>query len=286
MGIDKYYRKMVMPSTKIKSLGDDSQIWVSPDGDDTNGDGTFVNPYASLTQAMSVVTTARKIIILMPGTYAEAAAVAWSTVSGVCVISLGGAGVTSISATGTSAITVTPGVVTSTWWGLISGVEIDHSAGAAQSGITFDNTGMTKKLLFYVDKCLASPDAETDKSINVETHDDADNSIRIYITGDGNQSEIGGAIYFNVNNLADRLHLENCWIIGTITTPNVAKEFRMRLYKCIVPHEAAVAGGNATQVVTAVGCYSWIDYDDITPEVYAALDTAELTGSHSEVIVA
>ncbi len=264
---------------------DEGIIYVSPQGSDTYGNGSRCNPVKTLTKAVTLVTTTRKVVHLFPGEYAEAAPVAWPTIKGV-VIKGEGINCTSVSATGACVISVTPGVQTSTFTGYLEGMEIAHDAGDAQSGIKFDNTGMTKKLNFGIKNVTFSPDETTDKSIDVATHDDADNAIRVYVSGDGAQSEIGGAIYFNVNNLADRLHIENCWVIGTITTPNVAKEFRMRLFKSILPTGAAVAGGNATQVVTAVCCYVWTDYDDITPEIYAALATGDLTGSHSEVIVA
>ena len=261
------------------------EIHVNPSGSDTSGEGSILEPVKTLTKAMTLVSATRMVIRLASGSYAEAAPVVWPTRKGVSLIGPGSQ-FCSISAVGTSVFTVTPGVQTSTFTGYMQGFEIDHSAGAAQSGITFNNTGMTKKLNFYTHDVPFSADDPTDKSIDVKTHTDADNAIRIYMTGDGTQKEIGGAIYFEVNNLADRLHCEQLWLVGTITTPNVAKEMRIRLFRCIVPHAAALAGGNATQVVTAVECHSWIDYNDITPEVYAALDTAELTGSHSEVIVA
>ena len=253
-------------------------------GGSAGGDGSELNPLSTVTAAFALVTASKKYVDIGPGVFAEAAALVWPAVDNVKVKGAGSS-LTAISATGTSVISVAPGAVSSTFDATLIGVEIDHSAGAAQSGIKFDNTGMTKKLLFSMEDVIFTPDAVTDKSIDVATHGDADNAIRVYVKNDGTQKEIGGAIYFTVDNLADRLHLEGCWIIGTITTPNVAKEFRMRLLRCTVPHGAATAGGNATQVITAVACHSWIDYDDITPEVFAVLDSADLTGSHSEVIV-
>jgi len=260
-------------------------IYVSPDGSDTTGIGTLNSPVATLTQAFTLVSSTRTTVMLAPGTYAEAATVAWPTTRGVAVIGAG-CGVTTISATGTDVITVTPGVQTSTFTGLLHGVNIDHSAGSAQSGVTFDNTAMTKKLYFAINDCTFEVDETTDKSINVATHGDADNAIRVYISGTGNQDAIEGAIYFAVANNGDRLHCEQIWTEGTITTSATALEMRIRLYKCILPHEAALAGGNGLQYVTSVCSYSWVDYDDLTPEVYAAIDTNDLIGSHSEVIVA
>jgi hypothetical protein len=266
-----------------------SIIYVAKDGVDT-ADGSRGAPVLTVTRALALVSATRLVVSIGPGEFEEAATLVWPTRKDVCVVGAG-SDLTSIAvpvATATSVITVTPGAQTSSYTGLLADVEIVHegsTGGEAQSGITFSNASMGKKLGFNIKRCTFSPDETTDKSINMGTHTDADNSVRIYVTGDGNQSEIGGATYFKFYNLADRLHFESCWLIGTITTSSDALEGRIRLYKCIVPHGAATAGGNAMQYITSVCSYSWIDYDDLTPEIYAALDTADLAGSHSEVIV-
>jgi hypothetical protein len=257
----------------------------------------FVDPHGqirTLAHAIQLVTATRKTIVLAPGDYVEDAPVNWPTLTGVTVLGAGGAAVTRISSlTGTKVIQVTPGLQTSSFTGILQGVELVHDLGS-QSGIRFDNTAMTKKLGFNIIDCLFSPDdGEVDKSIDVAVHADADNSIRIYVQGKPGQNEIGGVVYFVVNNLADRLHLEHCWLVGgaillaagAIQTTNVAKELRVRLFKCIGPTNCILSGGNATQVVTCLDCFSWTDYDDNTPEVFAQLDSSDLIGSHSEVIV-
>jgi len=284
--------KDVQLGTMLANLGSttSTRIYADPSGSDTTGDGSIANPVASLTKAMTLVSANRLIIMLAPGEYVEVAPVVWTTTKNAVVMGAGN-NCTSISTTGASVITVTPGVQASTFTGHIEGITIDHSGITtgvthAQSGITFDNTGITRNLVFSIKNCAFSADAITDKSINIATHADADHAVRVYVSGDGTQTEIEGAIYFAVNNLADRLHCEQLWIKGTITTTNPAKEFRMRLYRCIVPYGAATAGGSSTQVITSVNSYSWVDYKDIVPEVYAALATGDLTGSHTEVIVA
>jgi hypothetical protein len=275
----------ILNTYKVVNYNDPTNIYAHPDGVDDNN-GSFHKPVRSITRAMALVDATRLTVICAPGDYEEAATVTWPTRKGVRLIG-SGASVTTISAptSTTGIITVAPGVQASSFTGHLEGFEIVHDEVADIDGITFSNAAMTKKLGFNIKNCTFSPDSETDKSIHVETHSDSGNSIRIYVSGDGCQSEIGGAIYFNFNNNADRLHLENCWIIGTITTSSTALEGRIRLFKCIVPHNGATAGGNALQYITAVDCFSWIDYDDLTPEIYAQLDSSELTGSHSEVIV-
>ncbi len=262
----------------------DGCVHLAPGGSDTDGDGSLMSPVATWTKAVTLVTASRKIIKPATGAYAEAAPVALPAVDGFAIQGPG-ADVCTVSATGTSVFTLPPGAVSSSFDAFIGGICVDHSAGAAQKGIVFSNAGMTKKLLAKIKNVTFDVDETTDISISV-IHGDADNAIRIYVSGDGAQSEIGGAINFAVNNLADRLHFENAWLMGTITTPNVAKEATIVLYRCIVPHGAATAGGNATQVIESINSYSWIDYNDIVRPIFAAVDTADLAGNHTETIVA
>ena len=259
-------------------------VHLAPGGSDTDGDGTPMSPVATWTKAVTLMTASRKILAPAPGAYVEAAPVALPALDGLAIDGPG-EDVCTVSAVGASVFNLTPGAVSSSFDFLMSGINVDHSAGAAQKGIVFDNTGMTKKLLAKIKNCTFDVDESTDISIDV-VHGDADNAVRVYVSNDGAQSEIGGAINFAVNNLADRLHFENSWLMGTITTPNVAKEATILLRNCTVPHEAATAGGNATQAVISVHSYSWVDYDDIVRPIFAALDTSDLTGSHSETIVA
>ena len=259
-------------------------IFVHPQGSD-DAIGTALAPVASLTRAFALVSASRLTVVMAPGTYAEAAAVVWPTRKGVKVLGAGSA-FTSISATGTRVFTVTPGAQTSTWEGHIEGVEIDHSAGSAQGGIVFSNAAMTKKLLFSVVNCAFVADASTDKSIDVATHTDADNGIRIYISGDGTQKEIEGAIYFLVKNNGDRLNLDQLWLRGVITTSTDDKPMNIRIRRCMIPKGAASAGGHSSQKITSVSSYGWTDFNNDTAELYAAADTNDFEGSHTEVIVA
>jgi len=259
-------------------------IYVSPAGNDEHFGGIGA-PVVSITRALALVTGLRKTIRVAAGDYAELAPLVWPTFKGVRMLGEG-SDFTSISAVGASVITVTPGVQSSTWEGFIEGVNIDHSAGAAQHGITFSNASMGKKLLFHVINCTFTADASTDKSINVATHTDASNGIRIYMSGDGTQKEIEGAIYFLAKNNGDRLNLDQLWLRGVITTSADAVPMNIRIRRCMIPKGAASAGGNAAQTITSVSSYGWTDFNNDTPEVYAAADTNDFDGSHTEVIVA
>ena len=286
-GVTDYLNKRFVTDANLTTLLGTAgvDIWVSPNGVDSNN-GSRLYPVLTITKALTLVSASRLVVRLDPGAYAEAAPLAWPTRSGIRIVGPGSNNC-SIAATGGSVFTVTPGAQTGTWSGYLEGVTVAHVAGAAQNGITFDNTGMGKKLMFGIVKCAFSAAVLTDKSINVATHGDASNGIRIYVYGDGTtQSEIGGAIYWVSNNDGDRLQLNQVWLDGLLTTTNVAKTMQIRLYRCVGTHEAIAAGGNAAHTITSVNSYSRVDYADPTTEVFAALDTNDLTGSQTEVIIA
>lgn len=282
-------------STKGYQVPAGSQIFADPDGSDTDGNGTKMSPVATLTKALSLVTSARRVVMMAPGEYAEAAAIVWPVVNGV-IVKGAGADLTIISVDLSAYImTVTPGVVSSTWTGYLHDLTIDHSGHTTgtthlQKGIYFDNTAMTKKLLFGIKNCGFSSNLGTDKSIDM-LHGDADNAIRVYITGDGSQTEIQGQVYFDVDNVADRLELVDCWLTGgngttegAVSTSDDAHELRIRMLRCMVPLVSALSGGSSTQIVTARLCYTWVDYNDTVPEIYHALVTGDLIGAHTQVI--
>jgi len=282
-----YANGEVVSSFKTPTTGLD-RIYADPYGNDTYGTGTILSPVATLTKAFTLVTTTRKTIILAPGSYAEAAAMTWPAIDGLRVMGSGYSR-TQISATtsaGGSVLTVAPGLVTSTFDGYIEDLEIAHDAGDAQKGVTFNNTSMSKKLLFSFKNVPFSADAETDLSINVATHESG-NAIRVYVTGDGSSgTEMGGAAYFAVNDNADRLQFENMWLTGSTTLVG-ADQIRVRVLRCIIPeHSVRVAfiGNSGLQTVTLVNCFQWTDFDDTVAEIYEKAESANVTGSTAVVV--
>ena len=266
----------------VKNYSDPTGIYVNKDGDDACN-GSFYKPVATVTAALALVSSTRKVINVAPGAYAEAAALTWPSIGGVSLVGAGSS-LTSISATGTTVFSVNPTAQTSTFTGLIQDIEIDHSAGDGQSGITFNNTSVARKLNFSLKGIGYSWDEDTDKSINIATHVTG-NAIRIYCSGYGDQTEVG-AIYFKVNDNADRLHLENMWLMCT-TTLSGADQIRVRALRCVIPeHTVAVAfvGDSGLQTVTLVDCWQWTDYDDTVAEIFEHAESGNVTGSTAVVV--
>lgn len=257
------------------TYGDSGHIYVTSNGDD-NADGYLTNPVATLTQAMSLVTSSRKTIFIAPGTYTEAAAVDWPTITGVKVIGLAGQYQTIIAAADTAdeVISVAPGVQTATFEMWIENIYIDHGV-SGQDGIKLDNTSMTKKLNCYL-KNVGGDGSASDKMITT-THGDTSNAIRIY--WDGDNGGVEGTVYFETKDGGDRLYITGVDLEGGLSSSADAVALDVRLIRCIVLHEG-ITGGNAAQKVTAVACYS------NASGTFAILDTDDLAGSHTEAIVA
>lgn len=262
----------------ITSLTDSANIWVSKTGDDTNGNGSVTAPYLTLTAALAAVTSARKTVLVAPGEYEEVDELTWPTINGVKVIALAGNYQTTVSvaaaASADQVINVAPGAVSSTWEMWIENVYIDHDQ-TGMDGILLNNTSMTKKLNCYLHN-VGGDGSASDKMIAM-THGDTDNAIRVY--WDGDNGGVEGNVYHAGGNDGDRLYITGVNLNGGLSTGAGAVANDIRLVRCIVLHEG-VTGGNAAQTVTTVACYSNAD------GTFAALDTNDLAGSHSEAIVA
>jgi hypothetical protein len=257
------------------TYGDSGHIYVTPNGDD-NADGYLTNPVATITQAMSLVTSSRKTIFVAPGTYTEAAAVDWPTITGVKLIGLGNQYQTIIAAADTAdeVVSVAPGAQSATFEMWIENIYIDHGV-SGQDGIKLDNTSMTKKLNCYL-RNVGGDGSSSDKMITT-THGDTSNAIRIY--WDGDNGGVEGQVYMETKDAGDRLYITGVNLQGGLATSTDDIASNVRLIRCIVKHEA-VSGGHSSQTITAVCCYS------DASGTFAALDTDDLAGDHSESIVA
>lgn len=270
-----FLKKLHIAGKLISGATVGSEIYVSKDGDDATGNGTVMAPYLTVTKAFSVVSSARKTILVNPGTYEEAASLTWPTVSGTKLIGASGQYTTVIGvASGDQVITVAPGVVSSTFEMWIVNIQIDHDS-AGLDGLVLNNTSMTKKLNVYMRNVGFEADSDSDKSILV-THGDLSNAVRIY--GDGENGDVGGVISWSAHNNGDRLHLKNMKVVGGITFGSTAVVTSIQLQNCQFKH-AGMSGGHANTVFQAVACYTnesgtWAPMDSGDVQ-----DVSTLTGS-------
>ena len=232
------------------ALVDLSIIVVSTRGSDSGGDGSWANPYASLTKALTVVSTTRKTIFMLPGDYAEAAVLTWPNVNGLLIKGLDESGQVVITNTNAAAevMIINPTFTSATFEAFLESVCIEH---AAQIGLEIDNANMgTRKLLIHLTDVSFSQ-VSTGKSINV-THTLTTQAIRIYAK---RCDEVEGLTNIVVTNADDRFRFEACTLIGGLTTNNGGYAAEITLLHCVVL-TSGLTIGSATQVLTYVGsCY-------------------------------
>jgi|GEM_PF-2219740 len=250
------------------------EIIVSKGGNDSNP-GTWDAPLLTIGAAIDLVSATRKTIYVMDGEYDEA--LTWPTISGVKLIGMNRQWGVVVKDSGEddAVITVTPGAQSSTFEMWIENIYIDHGE-TGQDGIAIDNTAMTKKLNCYLRDVGGAADSASDRFI-VTTQGDTDNAIRIY--WNGQNGDVEGLIYLDAGNDGDRFYAQSVNFMGGLQTAADAVAFDIRLERCKVLHEG-ITGGNAAQTIHAICCYSQ------TGTTWAALDTNDLAGSHTEDIVA
>ena len=262
---------MAFPTQQVHRLPaptSQEYLWVSTDGDDTNGDGTMQNPYATPGTAMGQVSATRKHILVLPGNYSDS--FTWSTTTGMHLIGLSSQWDTSITddEAGDEVITVAPGAQTATWEMWIENIYLIHTT-AGQDGLKLNHTSVGKKLNCYLRNFGADADSDSDKSITV-THGGSGNAVRIYMRGDN--GGIAGAVYFQSKDNSDRLWAEGAHFDGGIELSTDATTLSLRLISCMVKHEG-ITGGSTSTVVDCMHCQS------VTGTTYAQLDTDDVAGN-------
>ncbi len=125
-----------------------TNIYVSPNGDDTYGDGSKNRPYKTIAKAVSVESSTRKTILLEAGSYT--ANEIDITVSGTVIRGLGE--VTVSGAEGADYCFKTAfGATTGDNSLTMKNLNINHNGDATQIGIQIINTGATAKTYVYLD---------------------------------------------------------------------------------------------------------------------------------------
>jgi len=253
-----------------------SLIWVSPDGSDTEGNGSFSNPYLTVTTALAAVTAARKTIMLMPGAYTEVLSLTWPSITGVSLNGVLGFadGVTITGTAGqTQVININPTVQTATFEATIANLTISCPDGVR--GITQNNTATARKMNLYLRNVGIDNDTETDRAISV-VHTDAGNAIRLYATGARNIFE--GLVYIEPKNEDDRFDFTNFQFDGGVQfgTTTIAS---VSTFKDCIMKDAGGSGGQDTQILVSMGCYS------LTGTTYAAAALGDFAANAAEVIL-
>lgn len=256
-------------------LADVSKIWVDPNGDD-GASGSMLDPVKTITQALTLVTTARKTIMAMPGNYTEVLSLTWPSITGVSINGvLGhGDGVTIAGTTGqTDVISIDPTVQTATFEATISNATVSAPTGV--KGITVDNNNVGRKLNLYLKNVPIEMQTETDKALDV-VHTVAGNAIRVYASGQ--KDIVEGLLYIEPKNVDDRFTFDNYQFDGGMEFGTTTIASVTTFKDCIVKDNGG-AGGQDTQIINSLGCYS------LTGTTYAAAALADFAANAAEVIL-
>jgi len=239
---------------------DPSMIIVSVEGNDTTGKGCWDSPYATITKAFTMVTATRKTIYVLPGDYAEAAALTWPSITGTRLIGMDGQGNVTISngGAGTWVLTINPTVQTGSFEAFIENINIDHGD---IIGLEINNTATAKKVIVHLKS--VSAEAGSGDSINV-THTDAANAIRLYAK---NCHEIEGLVDWQMKNASDRIRFYESVLAGGLTTSADVIAGELTLSNTVIL-TGALTIGNAANILTYRGCLYRTDAD---PSIYTEL---------------
>jgi hypothetical protein len=242
-----------------------SFIWVSTDGNDTTGTGTFLTPYLTITKGLAVATTARLVVMVMPGEYSEADIV-WPNTNGVILTApFGNVTIGQSTKAETAVVTVAP-TSTASWSATIENIDIesDYTAGTS---LAVANAGLSsgKKLNLYLNGVSLSTKAVTDSSLVVVGTGSVAGAIRVYARGNFNTWE--GLVDFTTTNTGDRLRVYNTRVIGSITM-NEAVVSECTFINCGLTQSLTV---HSDTLYTVQNCWHETDAD---PDVYSAYTDA------------
>ena len=233
-----------------------SYIVVSPEGSDAGGDGSFPNPYATLTKAFTVWDATRHTIFVTAGEYEEAATLTWPNVTGLSLVGLGSVSVSNADAAA-QVLAIAPTFTASTFEASIKDIAF---VADTQIGIKIANAGMTKKLNVYLDGVSCEYDTSGDSVDIAGTV--SGQAVRVY----GTRCSFEGLFHYTVNDAGSRMRFSDSSFVGGITTAGAVKA-EVSLRNCSVL-TSGITIGSATQDITYVGCVYATNAD---PAVYTEL---------------
>jgi hypothetical protein len=243
------------------------KIYVDPDGDDTNGDGSLFSPVATLTAALALVTTSRKKIVIRSGEYDEAAALVWPDVDDVVLTCPDGVATISSSASTTHVLGVDPAAAAGTWTFTLENICISHANG--QIGLQVDNSAVGKRINMILKNFSSEAETTTDASIDINRSGAAGNAIRVYADGSGQVIE--GLVTVITESTDDRFRFKGYRLTGGLTVVGaIASE--VTLISCGVKTSGLTVDG--ANKLTNIHC--WYE-TDANPNVYTVFNDAYAT---------
>jgi hypothetical protein len=226
-----------------------TQIWVDANsGNDTLGNGTRSAPMKTIEAAYALKSATRNTMFILPGTYLPAATMTLPAydfkfigIGGPELVIIGGSAAAHLFTRAAGALTAT---TTFTWQ------DLDLYNGDTYDAIRVDNTTAGNKIIISIKNCEQEG---AGRPINVHTHGDASNAVRIY--ADAQENEWEGEVYFAVGNDGDIIQIKNCVLSGGFITGTSATVMRISLHNCLIP-ATHTTGGASQQVCNVKNCHT------------------------------
>ncbi len=207
---------------------------------------------------MNAATTAKKNIIVGPGTYSED--VTWSDVNGVSLLAAIPGSVT-IEAVTALAVSINPAAASDTWSATLEGINLSHGTGLV--GLQVNNTNVGKRINLYLNDCDIESQTSTDHAIDVNRSGTSAHAIRLYANGHGNTIE--GLVDYITESTDDRVRFWGYRLVGGITITG-AIVMEVTFVNCGILTSGETYGtGN---VSNHFGCYN---ETDANPNVHTAV---------------
>jgi predicted RecA/RadA family phage recombinase len=233
-------------------------------------EGNLKGSYSTIDLAVAALAN-DDILVIKSGSYTLAGACN-ITKTGVSIIGDGIVNITAAAAADYAFKTVL-GAISSTKSVTFKNLNIDHGDDATQDGISIENTSATGRINATISDC----EFESDGGNSIEVPHAGTAAVRLRV----NDCTLEGPLSFTVKSTDDQCRLVGTRLMAGLVTSadNIAMEISLR--DCLVLHEG-ITGGHASQLLYAMGCFS---ETDANPNVYAALDTNDLAGSHTESLL-
>jgi hypothetical protein len=223
-------------------------IVAGADGSDTDGLGTWMSPYRSLTKALSFASPNRPNIFMLPGNYPEPAPIIWPNINNLRVSGLSKLGNVNISCAVATAgvIVINPTYTAATFLTFLENVAVT-AISANNGAICIDNAHMSKKLMPYFVNVSTNSGAY---GTIVVAHSTAGQAIRIRADG---LDEISGLVSLVAANSGDQCRIRNSTLAGGLSSSGaIASEIALFNTVVLTGGLASIATENKLSHVACV----------------------------------
>lgn len=259
---------------KAFEVAAENTIWVSASGCDTlpgNTMGSLETPYATVDAAVAAITSTKKHIMILPGTYQLTAAMS-IMVSGVVIQGIGSVVLTGPVA-GDHCFKTVFGATSGTKEITFKNITLNHKDDATQIGIFLTNTGATAKIICTLkDVVFGSTGGDSIHVVNLVNGQ----AIRTYCTGCTTE----GPVNIVVKDDGDRFRFSYGNLRAGLVTDGGNYDAEILIAWSTFLYDG-ITGGHANQRVIFIASASETDAE---PNVYLEALAASVTTQTPQIL--